>query len=46
MKVIWTPEAEQDCAAIWDYIARDNPQAATWMDMLFSNAFAGDSVFR
>lgn len=40
MKVIWTPEAEQDRAAIWEYIARDNPQAATWMDMLFSEAAA------
>lgn len=40
MKVIWTPEAEQDRAAIWDYIARDNPHAATWIDVLFSEAAA------
>ena len=28
MIVIWTPEAEQDRADIWDYIAADNPGAA------------------
>jgi plasmid stabilization system protein ParE len=26
--VVWTPEAEQDRAEIWDYIAADNPKAA------------------
>lgn len=40
MKVIWTPEAEQDRADIFDYIAADNPQAALLMDELFSNAAA------
>ncbi|WP_347888801.1 type II toxin-antitoxin system RelE/ParE family toxin [Nitrosomonas europaea] len=28
MIVVWTPEAEQDRADIWDYIAADNPGAA------------------
>lgn len=27
MIVVWTPEAEQDRADIWDYIAADNPRA-------------------
>jgi addiction module RelE/StbE family toxin len=36
--VVWTPEAEQDRADIWEYIAVDNPGAAVHMDMLFSNA--------
>ncbi|MEJ2117615.1 MAG: type II toxin-antitoxin system RelE/ParE family toxin [Alphaproteobacteria bacterium] len=40
MKVIWTPEARQDRADIWDYIAPENPQAAARMDELFSNAAA------
>ncbi|CAM5789305.1 type II toxin-antitoxin system RelE/ParE family toxin [Castellaniella caeni] len=38
MKVIWTPDAEQDRADIWDYIAADNPLAAVGMDDLFSVA--------
>jgi toxin ParE1/3/4 len=29
VRVIWTPEAQQDRADIWDYIAADNPRAAT-----------------
>ncbi|GEN27402.1 hypothetical protein HVA01_10480 [Halovibrio variabilis] len=41
MIVIWTPEAEQDRADIWDYIAADNPGAAVRMDKLFSDAAAG-----
>ena len=40
MKVIWTPEAEQDRADIWDYIAANNPGAAIRMDELFSDAAA------
>ena len=40
MIVIWTPEAEQDRADIWDYIADDNPGAAVRMDELFSDAAA------
>lgn len=40
MKVIWTPEAEQDRDEVWTYIATDNPRAAARMDELFSNAAA------
>lgn len=40
MRVIWTPEALQDRADIWDYIAVDNPRAAARMDELFSDAAA------
>ena len=38
MRVIWTPEAEQDRTDVWDYIATDNPHAAARMDELFSEA--------
>lgn len=38
MKVVWTPEAEQDREAIFDYIAADNPAAAVRMDEFFSDA--------
>ena len=38
MKVIWTPEAQQDRAGVWDYIAADDPSAAARMDELFSDA--------
>jgi toxin ParE1/3/4 len=38
VKVIWTPEAEQDRADIWDHIVADNPHAAVRMDELFSDA--------
>ncbi|MDP2822612.1 MAG: type II toxin-antitoxin system RelE/ParE family toxin [Sulfuritalea sp.] len=38
MRVIWTPEAEQDRADIWDYIATDSPRSAVKMDELFSKA--------
>lgn len=40
MKVVWTPEAQQDREAIWDYIAVDSPRAAVKMDELFSKAAA------
>lgn len=40
MRVIWTPEAEQDRIVIWDYIAADNPRAAARLDELFSEAAA------
>lgn len=40
MIVVWTPEAEQDRADFWDYIAADNPGAAIRMDELFSDAAA------
>ena len=38
MRVIWTPEAEQDRVEVWDYIAADNLRAAARMDALFSKA--------
>ena len=38
MRVLWTPEAEQDRMDIWDYIATDNLTAAVRMDELFSAA--------
>lgn len=40
MIVVWTPEAEQDRAEVWDYIAADNPRAAVRLDALFSDAVA------
>ena len=40
MKVVWTPEAEQDRDDIWLYIAVDNPLAAGRLDALFSDAAA------
>lgn len=40
MKIIWTPEAEQDRAEVREYIATDNPRAAARMDQLFSEAVA------
>lgn len=40
MRVLWTPEALQDRADVWDYIAADNPRAAARMDALFSQAAA------
>jgi toxin ParE1/3/4 len=40
LRVIWTPEAQQDRADIWDYIAADNPRAAARIDELFSHATA------
>ena len=40
MRVIWTPEAQQDRVDVWDYIEADNPQAAARLDKLFSDAVA------
>jgi len=40
VKVRWTPEAEDDRAQIFDYIAADSPRAAVKMDELFSKAAA------
>jgi toxin ParE1/3/4 len=40
VKVVWTPEAQQDREQIWDFIVLDTPQAAIRMDELFSNAVA------
>lgn len=41
MKIRWTPEAEQDRAAIWDYLSAHDPDAALRIDRLFSDAVAG-----
>ncbi|AZD19509.1 Death on curing protein, Doc toxin [Pseudomonas chlororaphis subsp. aurantiaca] len=38
MKVIWTPQAAQDRADIWDYLHALNPQAALDMDIRFSQS--------
>ena len=40
MRVIWTPEAAQDRADIWDYLSAINPKAAIEMDKLFSNSLS------
>ena len=40
MRVVWTPEAQQDRADVWDYIAADNARAATRIDELFSDTAA------
>jgi addiction module RelE/StbE family toxin len=40
VRVIWTPEALQDRADVWDYIAANNPGAAARIDELFSDAAA------
>jgi addiction module RelE/StbE family toxin len=38
VRVRWTPQAYQDRADIWDFIAADNPRAAAQMDRLFGAA--------
>lgn len=38
MKLVWTPQAQQDRADVWDHIAADNPAAAAGIDELFSHA--------
>jgi addiction module RelE/StbE family toxin len=45
VKIVWTPEAEQDRAAIWDYLEVRDPNAALRMDNLFSDAVAGLADF-
>jgi addiction module RelE/StbE family toxin len=45
VRVLWTPEAEQDRVDIWDAIAADNPGAAVRVDELFSDAAARLSVY-
>lgn len=44
MRVVWTSEAEQDRSEVWNYIAAYNPQAATRLDELFSDAAVSLSV--
>jgi toxin ParE1/3/4 len=45
VKVLWTAEAQQDRADIWDFIAADRPHAAARMDQLFSDAAASLGYF-
>jgi addiction module RelE/StbE family toxin len=45
MRVIWTPEANQDRLAIQDHIAIDSSRAAVKMDELFLNAAAQLGTF-
>ncbi|MBB4611564.1 type II toxin-antitoxin system mRNA interferase toxin, RelE/StbE family [Sphingomonas yabuuchiae] len=45
MKVRWTPEAERDRIAIWDYLAARDPGAALRIDSLFSDAVAALADF-
>lgn len=40
MKVIWTPEAHQDRAEIWDYLSARDANAAVRIDDLVSAAVA------
>jgi plasmid stabilization system protein ParE len=40
MKIIWTKEAAQDRADIWDYLHAVNPKAAIDMDNRFSDALS------
>jgi addiction module RelE/StbE family toxin len=40
VRVVWTPEALQDRADVWDHIVADNPRAAVRVDALFSDAAA------
>lgn len=45
MRVLWTPEAEQDRDDIWTHIAADNLPAAKRMDLLFSEVAAKLEAF-
>ena len=38
MRVVWTPQARQDRADIWDFVAADSPSAAARIDQRFSDA--------
>lgn len=40
MRIIWTPEARQDRADIWDYLFERNQSAALRIDTLFSEVVA------
>ncbi|SLK10631.1 type II toxin-antitoxin system RelE/ParE family toxin [Novosphingobium mathurense] len=40
MKIIWTPQAQQDRTAIWDYLIERDSAAALRIDQLFSDAVA------
>ena len=40
MRIFWTPQAEQDRAAIWDYLEERDSAAALRIDQLFSDTVA------
>lgn len=40
MRVLWTPEAHQDRAVIWNYLCARDARAAARIDRLFSEAAA------
>jgi toxin ParE1/3/4 len=40
VKIVWTPQAQRDRAAIWDYLAARDSAAAVRMDRLFGQAVA------
>ncbi|RZM35353.1 MAG: type II toxin-antitoxin system RelE/ParE family toxin, partial [Sphingomonas sp.] len=41
MNVRWTPEAEQDRTAIWEYLVARDTAAALRIDRLFGEAVSG-----
>ena len=45
MKILWTPDAERDRAAIWDYLEARDSDAALRMDHLFSEVVASLADF-
>ncbi len=45
MRIVWTLDAEQDRAAIWDYLEARDPLAAVRIDRLISDAVAGLADF-
>ena len=45
MNVRWTPEAEQDRTAIWEYLVARDTAAALRIDRLFGEAVSGLADF-
>ncbi len=45
MRIVWTPEAERDRTAIWEYLASHDPGAASRMDRLFCDAVGALAAF-
>lgn len=45
MKIVWTPQAEQDRLEIFTYIAMDNPKAAITLDERFGEVVARLETF-
>ncbi len=43
--IVWTPEAEQDRLAIWDYLVARDPAAAVRIDRRFGEAVASLADF-